>query len=119
MPHENIFNIPAGQPFAKILAQQLLERTKDNPESLSSFQIFLPTRRACRVVREAFLNETQGHAILLPRLQPIGDIDEEELALSSPYGDLTLTLPPAMPALKRQILLARLIEKRPDFTQGL
>ncbi len=114
----SVYNITPGQPFAKILAQHVLDKTQNAPESLSDIRILLPTRRACRVLRESFLSLSEGRALLLPRLQPIGDIDEEELALSSPYGDLALELPPAIAPLKRQILLAKLIEKLPDFGQS-
>ena len=66
----------------------------------------MPTRRACRALREAFLRRSQGRPLLLPRLRPLGDVDDEELSLS---GDVGLDLPPAVPPLQRQLLLARLI----------
>ncbi|MEZ5919612.1 MAG: hypothetical protein R3D66_06895 [Alphaproteobacteria bacterium] len=116
-----IFSIPAGIPFARALAAQLLFETQDNPENLSRYKILLPTRRACRTLQESFLRLSEKQAVLLPRLQPLGDVDEDELSLSlAGQAGLSrfLEIPPAMPPLQRQILLARLIAGRQDFTQG-
>jgi len=108
----NIFTIPAGIPFAKALASQLLKEYEDTPEALLDILILLPTRRACRTVREAFLQLNGGKPIMLPTLQALGDIDEEELSLSitgKNASDALLNLPPTLPNMQRQILLARAI----------
>lgn len=116
----NVFTIPAGVPFAKALAAKLLEGTEGAPEQLAEYRIFLPTRRACAVLREAFLQLSDA-PLLLPRMQPLGDIDGEELSLALTGHELQAqiaTLPPAIEPLRRQVLLARLIEKQPAFDQG-
>ena len=46
------------------------------------YRIFLPTRRAVRSLREAFLRQSDGTALLLPRLLPLGDLDEDALAIA-------------------------------------
>lgn len=116
-----VFSIPAGIPFARALAARLLFETQDNPENLSRYKILLPTRRACRTLQDSFLRLSEKRAVLLPRLQPLGDIDEDELSLTlagqAGFSQF-LDIPPAMPSLQRQILLARLIAGRQDFTQG-
>jgi ATP-dependent helicase/nuclease subunit B len=117
---KTVFNIPAGIPFARALAAHLLEQTQGNPQSLAAYRIFLPTRRACQVVREAFLQQSDA-PLLLPRLQPLGDVDGEELALSLGSEALRaeiLAMPPGIPPLRRQILLALLIAARPGYQQG-
>jgi len=121
-----LYTIPAGVFFARTLAAALLARTEGNPEALSQIRLLLPTRRACRVVRDSFLRLSEGKPLMLPRLNTLGDVDEEELGLSL-FGDVQgtdillgfLDLPPAMPPLRRQILLARLIMARPDFALTL
>ena len=75
----SVYNIPAGLPFAKTLAQQLLNAHGKNLEQLADTTILLPTRRASRVIKDAFLNVSAGKPLILPNLQAIGDIDEEEL----------------------------------------
>ncbi|PKU21508.1 double-strand break repair protein AddB [Telmatospirillum siberiense] len=102
----SVFTIPPGESFVDALAAGLMEETAGDPLALSAMLILLPTRRACRALREAFLRRSAGRPLLLPRLRPLGDADEEELALSD-GGDITL--PPAVPPLRRQLLLARLI----------
>lgn len=102
----SVFTIPPGESFVDALAAGLMEETAGDPLALSSMLILLPTRRACRALREAFLRHSAGRPLLLPRLRPLGDADEEELSLSD---DGDVTLPPAIPPLHRQLLLARLI----------
>ncbi len=109
-----VFTIPAGYSFADALAQGILERAQDNPLSLTDYTILLPSRRACRTLREAFLRLSGGEAILLPALHPIGDIDAEEMALfQAAEDDVTesLDIPPAISRLERQLILARTIQQ--------
>jgi ATP-dependent helicase/nuclease subunit B len=105
MSPPRVFNIPPGESFVDALARGLLAESAD-PLVLSSTLILLPTRRACRALREAFLRLSEGRPLLLPRMRPLGDADEEELALSE---QPSLDLPPSVPPLRRQLLLARLI----------
>jgi ATP-dependent helicase/nuclease subunit B len=51
--------------------------------------------------------------LLLPRLQPIGEPDEAELLLDP---EIELDLPPAIPPLRRRLLLTRLILAREEIT---
>lgn len=114
----NIYNIPAGLPFAELMAQQLLEETKEAPERLTNYKILLPTRRGCRHLRDAFLRLSEGRPLLLPRMQTIGDVDEDELLLDIAgfgHAQQLIDLPPALSPLRRQILMARLIMKMPDY----
>ncbi len=113
-----IFNIPAGTAFADRLAAQLIAETEGRPEALAAYCIILPTRRACRVLREAFVQLREGEALLLPRMHAVGDIDEEELSLSMAEGPELLDIPPALTPLKRQVLLARTIMAIPDYAKG-
>ena len=50
---------------------------KPDPLTLPLTTIYLPTRRAARALREAFLAEAKGDALLLPRIRALGDPDEE------------------------------------------
>lgn len=113
-----VYNIPAGAPFADALARGVLAQAGDSPEILPTYTVLLPTRRACRTVREAFLRLSEGKPLLLPRLQPLGDVDEEGLSLLMAGQDDNLNLPPAMAPLRRQLLLARLIGGMPKFARG-
>ena len=109
-----VYNISAGHSFADALAQGILERTASDPLLLTDYTILLPSRRACRTLREAFLRLSGGKAILLPLLHPIGDIDAEEVAMfQAAEEDVaeSLDVPPAISRLERQLLLAQIIQK--------
>ena len=87
-----------------------------DPLALSRVTILLPTRRSIAALRAAFLRLSQGRAMLLPRLRPLGDVDEDELDLTAGAdGATTLDIPPAIPSLTRRLLLARLVAARPDL----
>ena len=109
-----VFTIPPTLPFADTLAAGLLARAGGEPEALARVIVLLPTRRACRALREAFLRQSAGKPLLLPRLSPIGDVDEEELVLTAgeyEAGTGFAEIPPAISSLRRRLLLAELIRK--------
>ncbi|MGE4219874.1 MAG: double-strand break repair protein AddB, partial [Alphaproteobacteria bacterium] len=110
---DRLYTIRAGLPFVDLLARGLLDETAGDPLRLSGYTVLLPTRRACRALREAFLRVGEGKALLLPAMRPLGEVDEEELILVGPGGEgeagAGLDLPPVIPELRRRLILARLI----------
>ncbi|SDE09151.1 double-strand break repair protein AddB [Rhodospira trueperi] len=115
-----VFTIAPTRPFVDVLAAGLLARHADDPLTLADVIVLLPTRRACRTLREAFLRRSEGRALLLPRMMPLGDVDEDDLALAGAplKGETPADLPPAVPDLRRRLLLARLIQARPLGPDG-
>jgi ATP-dependent helicase/nuclease subunit B len=106
-----VFTIPARLPFVDVLAQGILAYTGNDPLALPAVTVLLPTRRACRSLREAFLRLTGGAPILLPRMLPLNDLDEEDALFGGFASAETLeAIPPAIDPLKRQLYLARLIQ---------
>ena len=85
----------------------------DDPLALASATLYLPTRRACRLMRETFLDRLHGDGAILPRIAAIGDIDEDEIAFAeTAAGGIAadaLALPPALGRLERRLLLTRLV----------
>lgn len=126
----SVFTIDPGRSFVDVLAAGVLTRFGDggggDPLHLAAVTVLLPTRRACRALREAFLRQGAGRALLLPRMLPLGDVDEDALVLEAGSGvDAGLgeaaalaDLPPALPDLRRRLLLARLIAARPPEPDG-
>ncbi|CAA7614549.1 double-strand break repair protein AddB [Magnetospirillum sp. SS-4] len=102
-----VFTIPPGLPFVDTLAAALLAEAGDDPLALAAMEVLLPTRRACRALSDAFLRLSGGRPLLLPRLRPLGDMDEDELDLVA--GDDSLDLAPAIAPLERRLILTRLI----------
>lgn len=110
-----LFTMPPGTPFLERLAQTLVSDPSLGgrfaaSRALADFTILLPTRRAVRALGDAFLRAGDGAAMVLPSIRALGDVDEEELVLDpAGLGAEALDLPPAMPALERQLRLARMI----------
>ncbi|MDE1993208.1 MAG: double-strand break repair protein AddB [Rhizobiaceae bacterium] len=111
-----ILTIPAGLPFLRTLAAALCDgrltehfrHDPDDPLSLAKVTIFLPTRRAVRVLRSEFVDLLGGRSAILPVIRPLGETDDD-----SGYFDETLpaTADLAQPLANtaRLLELARLI----------
>lgn len=112
-----LYTMPAGVSFLDTLAKGLYERVGKNKDHLADIRILLPTRRGCRGLREAFLRQTDGEPIILPHMQPIGDIDQDEISILSAgqSPEKLLAIKPAISSLHRTILLARLVRKVDGF----
>jgi len=115
MVHPKVYTIAPERPFLATLVDGLLGMAAGAPMRLARVIVLLPTRRAVRALREAFLRASPkglqpGAPLLLPRVRPIGDLDSDELSLAdgTAVGD-TLAVPPAIPELRRRLLLTQLV----------
>ena len=118
-----VFNIPAGRPFLAVLAEAILSGRIPGsgqgtlfPLELPRTLLLLPTRRACKAMQEAFLDASAGRALLLPRIRPIGDTDEDESLITSGDGSWiggkeAMDLAPAMDGIERHLILTSLVLK--------
>ncbi len=115
-----VFTIPASAPFLPTLIEALIGgklgfAPAADPLALASATLYLPTRRACRLARDAFLDVLGGGTAILPRIIAIGDIDEDEIAFAeAATGDIAteaLALPEALGGLERRLLLTQLVAK--------
>src|ERR1700687_3797326 len=115
-----VFTIPASVPFLPALVRALVDAElvpgfapSSDPLALCAATLYLPTRRACRLARDVFLDVLGSEAALLPRIVAIGDIDEGEIAFADAAPGAAaadaLDLPPALGGLTRRMLLARLV----------
>jgi ATP-dependent helicase/nuclease subunit B len=105
-----VYNLPAGLPFLDLLARGIWDDAGGDKLVLARATVLLPNRRACRNLRDAFLRLTDGAPLLLPRLQPVGDVDDDEFILNADDGGFDL--PPAITPLKRQLLLASMVLRK-------
>ncbi|MEY2518089.1 MAG: ATP-dependent helicase/nuclease subunit, partial [bacterium] len=116
-----VFTIPASAPFLPTLIKALMEdrlglgfKPGADPLALAAATIYLPTRRACRLAQKIFLDVLQRDAAILPRIVPIGDVDEDELAFAEAAigeNSAALDLPDALTGLPRAVPLAEIILK--------
>ncbi len=116
----NVFNIPASAPFLPVLIGALRDGRLVNgfpasrdPLELARATLYLPTRRACQLARDAFVAVFDGQAAILPRIVALGDLDEDEIIFAetatAELAEDALALPPAIGKLDRRLLLAQLI----------
>src|SRR5262245_8951664 len=120
-----VFTIPASAPFVRTLIGALVDGrlvpgfapglgTAD-PLALATATIYLPTQRACRLMRDRFLDAAEASAAILPRIVALGDVDEDEIVFAqAATGALAadaLALPPALSSFERRMLLAQLVLK--------
>ena len=115
-----VCSVPLSVPFLRTVIAALIDgrlvdgfEARSNPAALADATLYLPTRRAVRVAREVFLDELKTDAAILPRIVPLGDIDEDELAFAGEAeqleGAAALDIPPKLGELDRRLTLAHLV----------
>jgi ATP-dependent helicase/nuclease subunit B len=117
MPSKShVFTIPASAPFLPVLVDALLDGklvpgfpASRDPLALSAATLYLPTRRACRLARDVFLDRLKDAAIL-PRIVPLGHVDESDLdfAQLASGEPADLDIDEALDGFRRAIALAKL-----------
>jgi ATP-dependent helicase/nuclease subunit B len=111
-----VFTISATTPFLPTLAQALLDGVlipgfapRNDPLLLASATVYLPTRRATRAFGDALLSALGAEATLLPRIIPLGEVDEDALAFADVAG--LPERPSPLSTAARRLALARLIRE--------
>jgi inactivated superfamily I helicase len=112
--HPRVFSIPPGAAFLPTLADALLSgrllqdfRLDGDPLKLAGATIYVPTRRAARELRAAFVERSAGGSAILPTVKPLGEFDEDEAAFEE--GAAALDLAPPISAIDRLLHLAPLV----------
>ena len=106
--HPNVATIPLHADFARTLARRLLATTPD-PLTLARTLLLLPNRRAVRAMTDAFVAESEGRTLLLPRMIAVADLDDAD---AIPGDRLDLAIPPACSPDERRFRLAALLATR-------
>lgn len=112
-----LYRLPDGARPAAYIADALWPRVLEDPLTFARTRIYLPTRRACRSVREAFLRRSDGQATILPGLMAIGALDTDPFATAGSelmVGEVDGSRPPIDP-MSRRLILARQVLAIPDL----
>jgi len=112
-----LYSIPSGADFLDTLARAVLAgrlvpdaAASDDPLALAATTIYVPTRRAARALRDAFVALSPAPAAILPTIRPLGEFDEDAAAFE-PAAPALPDLAPPVAALDRLLLLAPLIQR--------
>ncbi|EJF74571.1 double-strand break repair protein AddB [Bartonella alsatica] len=109
-----VFSISPGTSFLPhfvdaLLSGELIDNFAPNGDiqtALSDTLIYVPTRRAARALRTAFVERSDTRSTFLPTIRPLGDLDEDSFLFIENH---TNTLNPPIGESERLLLLARLI----------
>ncbi|SIR28945.1 ATP-dependent helicase/nuclease subunit B [Rhizobium sp. RU35A] len=82
---KRILTIAPAVPFLRTVAAALCDGrllssfryTPEDPLSLSRVTIYVPTRRAARVLRSEFVDLLGGRSAILPLIRPLGETDDD------------------------------------------
>ncbi|MGJ0620249.1 MAG: double-strand break repair protein AddB [Methylocystis sp.] len=115
----NLFTIAPGAPFLETFVRALLDGeivpalSRDtSPLAMARATIYVPTQRAARALAAEFAQALDARATLLPRILPLGALEEREnAALFGADFDIDADAPIAAPIeeLERRLLLSQLI----------
>ncbi len=113
----NVFTIPPGQPFLTRFVEALHEGAiidgfpdHDDPLSLASATILVPTQRAAQALRDVLSQRREGSAIVLPRIRTFGQLGSpDDYAPEEDEAGAGLLLPPAVSVTERRLVLMRFI----------
>ena len=109
-----IFNIPQSCSFTDVLAEKFSRLYEKNPALLADVVFLLPNRRACLSLQDAFVRCNGLKPTLLPKILPIGELEEDEISLCSVGApELIYGLPAAIDDFERLFIFARLIVSKP------
>src|SRR2546430_4235760 len=120
MQAANVFPIAPGAPFLKTFVTVLLEgrvveglSSRAGPLEMAEVTIYVPTRRAARALADQFSLAIGLPLMLLPRILPLGALEETETSLlldeAGFAGAYEPGLPEAMGEIARRMQLAGLI----------
>lgn len=102
----HVYSIAAHRGFADALVAGLIPRYSEPDFGLARLTLLLPSRRAERIVTEAFVRALNG-GLLLPRMAVVGDLDLDETLgpLLDPLS-AGADIPPAADPVRRWFRLA-------------
>ena len=113
-----VFTIPPGAPFLQTLSDALLDGvlvpgfSRDaGPLGLAAATIYVPTRRSARALGAVMASRLGGASALLPRIVPLGALDDTELLFEEPDPTSAFAdgLPVALSPIHRRMILTQLI----------
>jgi ATP-dependent helicase/nuclease subunit B len=113
----NVFTIGPGVPFLATFVDAFLNGgviaslSRDSaPLDIARTTLYVPTQRAGRALAAEFARAIDKPSALLPRILPLGGLDEQEnVALFDAGFDMDESTAPAIGEIERRLILAQLV----------
>jgi ATP-dependent helicase/nuclease subunit B len=107
-----VYSIPPWRPFVDDLAAGLLARAGADPFTLARSHVLLPNNRAGRALTAAFVRQSAGRALLLPRISAVSDLGDQGDLGDAGFGaglEGPAEIAPAITPVERRLILARML----------
>jgi ATP-dependent helicase/nuclease subunit B len=118
-----VFTITPDRPFLEDLARGILKQVGNDPLKLSDYTVLVPDRDTRDLLRQAFMEQLDGKPGIMPRIDAPGDVDRDDLGLkvsgNPVLSQALMDIPPAVPRLHRQLMLAEEILKIPGMASSV
>ncbi len=108
---QGVYNMPSEYSFLDVMASSLLHDFGHDPLAFRRVTVFLPTRRACRLLAECLLEKSQQESLVLPKMYPLADLDDEDIEFQLYDKNLSAEIKPAISSLERQLILTQCLLK--------
>jgi ATP-dependent helicase/nuclease subunit B len=108
---KNIYTLDLRYPLLKAITLYLKEISK-NPNDLSNHTVFLPTKRSSKILINTMYKLSEKKAILLPKIIPIGDTDEDEILSHDIKTDNDFDIKEAISPMERQFIFTQLVHQK-------
>ena len=96
-----IYTLASNTSFCDTLATHLLHEYGGDTWGIARIIIYVPTNRAAKTLKEAFLRQTDGKTLLLPKIISFANLDVFDASGLEPVSPLT-----------RQLLLSKLVQAK-------
>ncbi len=121
-PTPEVYTIPPYQSFLDTVARGILDQAGADPLTLGDYTILVPDRETGFALRQAFMAQLQGRPQIMPHIEAPGDMEDEQLSLqlsgNALLSQALMDIPPAVPRLQRQFVLAGEILKIPGMASS-
>lgn len=122
-PAPKIFTVAPDKSFLDAIARGVLAKASDDPLKLSDYSILVPDRETKTLLRQALMEQQAGKPGMMPRIDAPGDMDDDDLSLKISNNHILsqalMDIPPAVPRLHRQLILAEEILKIPGMASSV
>ena len=113
MEQQKIYNIKSSLSFVDELAKIFLNEYGDKQAELAGITFLLPNRRACQNLTDAFVRECNKMPVILPKILPVADVDEDEILLTG-NAEIWQNTQPEISAGERNMIFTKMIMKTPE-----